>query len=239
MHVGLQTLFMALAISQPPRESFQSANFVVYAESAAIARQVAEAAEKHRAALATRWVGKALPNWSEPCSIEVTLSDRPGGATDISYVDGKVLFQKVRVSGPVERILKGPLPHELTHLMFGHFLGFRAPRWADEGGAILAEDEATAKSHRRALQYIFDARTQYPLREFLGMEEYPADVRRLYAQGHSVASFLVAAKGHQVFLSFLRDGRERGWDSAVRNRYCYENVEQLEAAWLQWARAGK
>jgi len=67
----------------------------------------------------------------------------------------------------------------------------------------------------------------------LAMREYPADMRCLYAQGHSVSRFLVAAKGRQTFLAFVSDGLRRGWDDAVREQYGYKDVDHLEKAWLE------
>jgi hypothetical protein len=66
------------------------------------------------------------------------------------------------------------------------------------------------------------------------MRDYPADMTSLYAQGHSVARYLVSAKSRKVFLTFVGDGLKRGWDEAVRTQYGYDNVEQLEQAWLGW-----
>src|SRR5205085_3418608 len=87
----------------------------------------------------------------------------------------------------------------------------------------------------RVFQQILERRKQYPLREFFGFRDYTDDVPRLYAQGHSVCGFLVAAKGHKAFLAFVRDGLDRNWDAAVKDRYGYKDVEHLEQAWLTWA----
>lgn len=66
------------------------------------------------------------------------------------------------------------------------------------------------------------------------MRHYPADMACLYAQGHSVSRFLVASKTRKVFLAFVRDGFENGWDAAVHAHYGYEDVEELEKAWRTW-----
>lgn len=234
MHAALPSLFIALTFAQAPREQYQTANFVVYAETIGAAKRIGDAAEAKRAELAKLWLGTEIPAWPAPCRIDVADGPRPGGVTEVSFSDGKVLFHRVKLHGPLERLLTGPLPHELTHVLFAHHFGWQPPRWADEGGAILSEGESLGALHRKKFREILDKRGQFPLREFLAMKQYPADIPCLYAQGHSVSGFLVAAKGRQVFLAFVRDGCDRTWDDAVRDRYGYQNVEQLETAWLDW-----
>lgn len=234
MQLGFSALLMALAVGHSPRECCQTANFQVFGPSAEVAQQVAEAAELHRKNLAKLWLDTKLDDWPSPCRIEVTLSPRAGGATDVSFSRGAVIFPRIRVEGTLERILAGPLPHELTHLLLAHHFGFQPPRWADEGAAILSEGDAQGARHHEVLRTILDNRRQFPLRQLLEMAKYPADIPCLYAQGHSVSRFLVSSKGHKVFLAFVREGYETGWDAASKNQYGLENVETLERAWLAW-----
>jgi hypothetical protein len=233
MNVTLQSLLTVLVCGQPQIVCHQTANFVVEAEAPEVAKLVAEAAEAHRKDLAKSWLGKEMPKWSTPCRINVAITmDAPRAFTDISYANCKVTAQQIELKGALEEILKGPLPHELTHVLLGHHFGSQAPRWADEGAAILSEDQSQAAAQRKAFRKILAAEKQFPLRQFLAMREYPADMRCLYAQGHSVSRFLIAAKGRQTFLGFVSDGLRRGWDDAVRDQYGYNDVEHLEQAWL-------
>jgi hypothetical protein len=73
---------------------------------------------------------------------------------------------------------------------------------------------------------------QFSLHELFKTEAYPTDIPRFYAQSHSISGFLVDAKGHQTFLMFLKTGIERGWDQAASAQYGYQNVEEMENAWL-------
>jgi len=102
------------------------------------------------------------------------------------------------MKGALDEMLKGALPHELTHVLIGHHFGTQVPRWADEGAAILSEHESQATLQHKAFRKILLAGDQFPLRRFLAMRDYPADMRCLYAQGHSVCRFLVAAKGRDA-----------------------------------------
>ncbi len=233
MNAALPSVLAVLLCGQATLTRYQTPNFEVYAESPEVARLVAEAAEVHRQQLARLWLGKDLAKWSTPCRIHVTITlERPQAFTDVSYAQGKVVAHQIELKGALEEILKGPLPHELTHVLIGHYFGKQIPRWADEGAAILSEHEHQAVQQQKTLRRILAAGDQFPLRRLLSMQEYPSDLRCLYAQGHSVCRFLVAARGHQTFLAFLGDGARRGWDTAVQDHYGYQSVEQLERAWL-------
>jgi hypothetical protein len=58
----------------------------------------------------------------------------------------------------------------------------------------------------------------------------------LYAEGYSLVRFLVEITDRQEFLRFLGDGMKIGWDTAVRNHFAMNRVEDLEEAWLKWMR---
>jgi hypothetical protein len=78
-----------------------------------------------------------------------------------------------------------------------------------------------------------------PLRRLFALREYPGDVMVLYAEGFSVANFLVSNSNKPTFLRFVAAGMQSGWDNAVRSYYRYSSVEDLEEAWLQHLRATK
>ena len=233
MKIALASVLTVMSCGQAPLARHETANFVVHAESAQVARRVAETAEVHRKRLAKLWHGKNLEHWSVPCRIRVTITtDRSQAFTDVTYDQGRVIAHQIELTGDLDVLLKGPLPHELTHVLMGHYFGRQLPRWADEGAAILSEHENQAAQMQKICRRIVAAGDQFPLRRLLAMQEYPDNMRCLYAQGHSVCGFLVAAKGHQTFLAFLGDGAQRGWDDAVREHYGYKSIEQLEHAWL-------
>lgn len=233
MNVAMTSLFAAMVCSQGPAARHETANFVIDAPTPQVAQVIAESADAHRVKLAKLWFDKKLPDWSMPCRIRVTITmDGPQAVTDISYAKGIVVAHQIEISGSLDEILNGPLPHELMHVLLAHHFGTQAPRWADEGAAILAEDKENGSRQRKAFDGILADRKQFPLRPFLAMRDYPKDMRCLYAQGHSIVQFLVAAKGRQKFLEFVSHGLRRDWDAAAREQYGYDDVEHLEKAWL-------
>ncbi len=61
----------------------------------------------------------------------------------------------------------------------------------------------------------------------------------LYAEGFSVANFLVSSSNRQTFLAFVAQGMQQGWDMAAQTYYHYRSVEELEQAWLNYLRTNR
>src|SRR6185369_2109118 len=85
--------------------SYRTANFVVSAPSQDVAQQIGKAAEKYRHDLAIEWLGRPMPNWSQPCPITVQVGNMgPGGATSFVFDRGEVFGWEMSIQGSLERI---------------------------------------------------------------------------------------------------------------------------------------
>jgi hypothetical protein len=61
----------------------------------------------------------------------------------------------------------------------------------------------------------------------------------LYAQGHSVARYLIEQGGKRKYIAFVGDGlRDGNWPAAVRKHYGAQNLGELQTAWLGWVKQG-
>jgi hypothetical protein len=230
-----QLLVAALAlISQGA--AYRSPNFVVLAPSPALAQQVAAYAEYHRREKALLWLGRELPTWPRPCLLRVTLSwAGSGGSTTFDYQG----LQDMRLMGQPGELIVNVLPHEVTHTVLATHFGGPVPRWADEGAAVLSEGpRVQAEQDALARQALRTGRA-YRLRTLFRMDEYPRDAVILYAQGYSVARFLVLVGGRPRFLYFVGLARYGDWDRALQASYGCGSVEALEQAWIAHLRAGR
>jgi len=233
-------LFVLLGTSLSLGASYRTPNFVVEAATPQIAQQVGQYAEHYRKEKATLWLGYEMPQWGRPCPLRVTVTmGGSGGATSFAFDNGQVLDQRMHIEGTLERLLASVLPHEITHTVFAFHFRQPVPRWADEGGSVLSEDEIERRRHDRLVRNILNNRRAMPLRRLFSLREYPADVMVLYAQGFSVSEFLVNRSSRPAFLNFLADASRQGWDNAVQQHYGFRNVEELEQAWLQHLRDTK
>src|SRR5262245_40800558 len=161
---------------------YQTTNFVVHAPNAQIAQQIGQYAEHYRKEKALLWLGHEMPNWQTPCPLYVQITmDGPSGATSFQFNQGRILSMKMEIQGPLDRLLASVLPHEITHTVFAHYFRCPVPRWADEGGSVLSEDDIERDRHDKLTRSILNQNRQIPLRRLLSLKEYPRDVVCLYA----------------------------------------------------------
>ncbi len=146
----------------------------------------------------------------------------------------------MHIEGKADRLIASVLPHEITHTVFAYYFRTPVPRWADEGGSVLSEDEQERTTHDHMVRQILQTpgRT-IPLRRLFNLRDYPRDVMVLYAEGYSVTNFLVGQSSRSVFLAFVAQGMQGDWDAAVRTHYRYRNIEELEGAWVQHIRSNR
>ncbi len=222
---------------------FRTPNFVVQAPSAEFARQVGEAAEVYRHELAIDWLGKPLPgNWEFPCPINVTVGAMgAGGKTTFNFQNGHVYGWKMEIQGSEQRILDSVLPHEINHTIFASHFRRPLPRWADEGAASLIEHDSERNRLREIHSRVMGTRRKIGLKSLLDIKQYPQDqqdVLTLYAEGHSLADFLIQRSGKPRYIELMAQAQDRSWDAALKSLYGFQNIATLEREWDQWVMAG-
>ncbi|MCC6419098.1 MAG: hypothetical protein IT429_12760 [Gemmataceae bacterium] len=222
----------------------RTTNFVVHAPTPQIAQQVGQYAEHYRRQKAIEWLGHEMPTWPHPCPLHVqVVMEGPSGATSFIFQPGGgVSSMKMEIRGPLDRLLSSVLPHEVTHTVFAYYFRCPVPRWADEGGSVLSEDDVELERHDKLVRQILNRGQQFPLRRLMALKDYPAQHEKvvcLYAQGFSLAHYLVHISNKQTFLQFVAHGMSRGWDSAAHAHYGLRSVEELEQTWLKHLRETK
>lgn len=219
-----------------------STNFSVTAQDPAFAKQVAEAAEIYRKELAIAWTGKEMPRWSSRCPIQVKAGHLgASGATTFQFDRGEVYGWRMEVQGTEERILDSVLPHEINHTVFACYFRRPLPRWADEGAASLIEHESERGRLKKIHEQVMSTNKKIPLKKLLAMKDYPSDqqqVLTLYAEGYSLADFLIQQSDRRKYLQFLSQAFADGWERALRDQYGYERIDLLEKELEQWILAG-
>jgi hypothetical protein len=236
----VSTAFVAAALVSLGA-SHRTANFIVRAASPQIAKEVGQAAEKYRRELAVEWLGKEMPNWYQPCPIVVEVGPQlgAGGATSFIFDHGDVFGWQMSIQGSRERILDSVLPHEVTHTIFASYFRRPLPRWADEGASSTVEHESERRKQQRMLIQFLQTRRGIAFNDMFAMKQYPKDILPLYAQGHSLATYLVAQGGKRKFLRYVKDGLDTNdWRAATLAHYRFESLGKLQNAWLEWVRRG-
>ena len=239
------SLLLASLTASLPAATVKSANFEVTAPTQAFAEQVSRAAEIYRHELAIEWLGEPLPgDWSQPCPIKCKVGQiGAGGATTFTFNGGEVFGWHMTIQGTEERILDSVLPHEISHMIFASYFRRPLPRWADEGAATLVEHESERLRQTKLLDQVIRTSKRIPLRQLLNIKEYPQDMQdvlTLYAEGYSLADYLVQQKGPEgktIYLKFLDDAHRHGWEEAFNKHYA-TTVEKVEESWTGWVMAG-
>jgi len=231
------TLIIALLAFASLGAQHRTTNFFIHAPTPQIAQQIGQYAEHYRREKAMEWLGREMPPWPQPCPLHVTVNmEGPSGATSFHFGQGTILSMKMEIQGPLDRLLASVLPHEITHTVFAHHFRQPVPRWADEGGSVLSEDDVERTRHDKMTRQILNQGRQIPLRRLFALKEYPREVMCLYAQGFSMSDYLVRRSDRRTFLAFVGHGMHHGWDGAVQSFYGHRSVEELEGAWLQHLR---
>lgn len=248
-------LLVALCPAVALSATCRTENFVVTAPTPEFAKQVGEAAEYYRHHVAIAWLGEPLPGrWSQPCPIHCKVGQiGAGGATTFTFQRGKsgqmeVFGWNMEIQGTEQRILDSVLPHEISHMIFACHFRRPLPRWADEGAATLVEHESERMRQTKLLNQVINTSRKIPLRELLSIKEYPRnmqDVLTLYAEGYSLADYLVQKKGEHgraAFLSFLADALKtdslQQWEKAFQKHYGMSSLQEVEHEWTGWVMAG-
>lgn len=129
--------------------------------------------------------------------------------------------------------LRPILAHEMTHLIFGEYMGRHDPslRWVNEGLAVYEEQEASGEWRGRPTS------RPIPFREMVNLAplgEKDALVNDWYGQVGSVVRFMIERGGHVGFGEFLKALKEgRSVDDAVRQGFPghWTSLAALETSW--------
>ena len=219
----------------------RGANFIIETPDPNLAQQIAQAAEKYRHDLAIEWTGEAMPNWSQPCVMEVRVGPHlgAGGATTFVFDHGEVFGWRMSIQGSAERILDSVLPHEITHMIYASHFRQPLPRWADEGGATSVEHFSEKNKQRQMLDQFLRTGRGIAFNQMFAMTEYPSDIMPLYAQGYTLAEFLIQTGGRRKYVEFLGDGlKGDDWPGAIQRHYGIKDLSVLQNTWLAWVRQG-
>ncbi|HEX4608642.1 MAG TPA: sigma-70 family RNA polymerase sigma factor [Urbifossiella sp.] len=184
------------------RHTHKTANFVVEAPTAAVARAVGDEFELQRATAAKTWFGKDLPAWSEPVGVRV--EPHPSG----DFYSGVVRFKAVPgaestsgISGRLDALLAREIPLRATQMVVTTVHEWRLPWWAEAALAGLFEpDQDQLRAVRDARRLVEDGRAFHLAALFRKTAAPPGEEGR--AQAVAVARFLMTREPDLRFAVF-------------------------------------
>ena len=226
-----------------------TANFDVRGASSSRTEAIVRHAEQVRErAFATLLGTSAMAPWTVRCEIHLHATeesftaavggppDGARGATAIEFAGADVCVRRIDLMDDDPAVIPDALAHELVHVVLAeHFTATPPPRWADEGLAVLFDDEDKQAGHARDFAAARRAGMTWSASHLLTMEEYPREPHRqrvFYGQSAALVRWLIDQRGAATLLSFLDDAAAIGEASALERHYGFSTVAALERAWL-------
>src|SRR5262249_8591516 len=203
-------------------------------------------------AMTRRWFNEIPGAWSPRCDLYIhptaagyaSSTKKPAWSGGHSTVEAppedasRVHSRRLDVRLDDPNMLTRGLPHEPTHgARAGGFGRHHAPRWADEGMAVLTEPRDRINLHLRNLPMHRQKGELFRIEALMRMKDYPEPQRigAFYAQSVSLVEFLSQKKGHSTFTRFLREGLDGGYEPALARSYGYRSFAELERDWTEYA----
>ena len=226
-----------------------TANFDVHGTSSTRAEAIVRHAEQVRERAFETLLGASAPSpWTVRCEIHLHATedsfaeavggppDGARGATAIEFAEAGICVRRIDLMDDDPATVPDALAHELVHVILAdHFTTAPPPRWADEGLAVLFDDEAKQAGHARDFAAARRAGMTWSASHLLAMEEYPREPHRqrvFYGQSAALVRWLIDQRGAATLLSFLDDAAAIGEGAALERHYGFSTVAALERAWL-------
>jgi RNA polymerase sigma factor (sigma-70 family) len=164
-------------------------------------------------------------------------STRPHGSTEIQFSDNGTVYAKMKLGGPLEKVLDFVLPAEMTRVVLAGEFRRSIPKWAEDAAAGLCADPyEQAELYAGCGQWLANGHL-YKVNALLHEEfNEKDDAYFVQVQGYAITKFLVEQKGKPAFVRFLAVGGSRSWADAVKEVYGYDSVDDLQYAWIDWFR---
>jgi len=161
-----------------------------------------------------------------------------GSGWSAAHVD--VINRDVYAYINMDNFLDIILPHELGHIIFREFIGFKRklPLWLDEG--LVSFLEKRQKVDRLLVAKAIVKTSYFETLNDLGAVKSGFQIMPdiFYAEAASVIEFLVASYGRDKFTRFcqeLRDLREdRDWFAAFQETYNFEDLDDMNKKWVEF-----
>ena len=244
----ISLLLCAAAYAEEWKE-LKGEHFVVfYREDAAFAQEVLTRAERYYQGIASDLGYSRSDNfwqWENRAKIYIYRNHAEflTATGKKSWIHGTAFYEKREIVSYQwgQGFLEMLLPHELCHLIFRDFVGFKGevPLWLDEGVAQW-EEAQRRKWALDAVKGLVLKKEYIPLKELTqmgpGSESDPVLSAKLYAQAVSLVGYLVEEYGPSKFSLFCRELRDgKNIDAALSFVYTdsIPNIEALEKKWSQ------
>ncbi|MDP3791100.1 MAG: peptidase MA family metallohydrolase [Candidatus Omnitrophota bacterium] len=179
--------------------------------------------------------------WEKQCKIYIyptakeyhDSTGQPEWSGAAAYIKERAIKTFVRR----EEFLETILPHEMAHLIFREFIGYKTdiPLWLDEGISSLQE-EKNRKSHLLIAKVLVKSHVFIPLPKLTRIvKEGLVMPGVFYAEAASVIEFLLEKYGKEKFVDYCRVLRDnKNWEAALKTVYGFKDLSEMNDGWLKF-----
>lgn len=150
--------------------------------------------------------------------------------------------KEIRTFPAAHGFFDSTLPHELGHIIFREFVGFKAeiPLWFEEGVAMYQEKAKRWGVHEIVLKAVEDGKF-IPLKDLTHLQLYsnsdPELVSLFYAESASIVNYIINELGQFRFVNLCREFQKgtRRFEENFKKVYVqFKSLDDLNKAWVNY-----
>lgn len=229
-------------------KEYRCQHFLIYYHEAPddFVKNVEQAAEQEYEEIARNLGFTRYEGWSWDNRAKIYIYDDQEqymAARNISWSHGMALVQQkvIRTFPSAAGFFDSLLPHELGHIIFREFVGYksRIPLWLDEGVAMYQEKAKRWGVNKLVAKTIQDGKF-IPLKELSHMVLSNATaqdtVELFYEESASIVYYMISELGEYRFVDFCRELKEGSrFEDAIHRAYArFDNLDDLNNAWVKY-----
>lgn len=242
-------LCQAVLFAEENWKEYQPKDIIIYYKDAPLSfvQSLQESAESYYREIIKNLGFARYSDWQTDRPIRIYIyddqDDYASGAHQAGWSHGAAMAQAkiIRTFPAVHGFFDSILPHEMGHIIFREFIGYKTqlPVWVDEGVAMYQEKAKRWGAHKMVKKAMENHRfmTLGQLSTMrLGSDSLLADVELFYAEAASVVYFMIVDLGETRFVNFCRKLRAgSSFEEALKEAYGrFRNVDDLNRAWLNY-----
>ena len=238
----------SVIFSEEGWQEYRCQHFLIYYKEAPedFVKNVEEAAEQEYQEIARSLGFTRYEGWSWENRAKIYIYDDQEqyvGAKNLSWSHGMALVQQkvIRTFPAAAGFFDSLLPHELGHIIFREFVGYKSkiPLWVDEGVAMYQEKARRWGVNKVVAKAITDGKfisLKEMSRMTLSNETDQDTVELFYAEAASVVYYMITELGEYRFVNFCRELKEGArFEDAIHRAYVrFDNLDDLNGAWVKY-----
>ena len=238
----------SVSFSEENWKEYRGRHFLIYSNQAPpdFVKNVNEAAEREYEEITKNLGFIRYEGWSWNNRARIYIYDDRESyilAQNVSWSHGVALTKEkiIRTFPTASGFFDSTLPHELGHIIFREFIGYKSeiPLWFDEGVAIYQEKARRFGADKAVRQAISNGK-------FIPLEEINRKiisgspdknlVELVYAEAASVVCYLISEHGEYRFVNLCRQLKDGiSFVDAVQKVYVrFNDIGDLNKSWMEY-----